>query len=164
MIKFKTISGIAFIGLLLLFTVSCNNDKFLETTSKTTLTDATMWASEGNADIYLNDCYGRLEPKGNQPDNLDSFTSDNDAGFYYNSYNFKKGLVEASAGANGSVWGGTQGPFQIYGWQGYYQTIRKINTFIAKITENQANTPLRGTINAWMRQDSSEYGITVKCL
>jgi hypothetical protein len=97
-----------------------------------------MWASEGNADIYLNDCYSRLEPLGNQPDNLDSFTSDNDAGFYYNSYNFKKGIVEASAGANGSVWGGTPGPFQIYGWQGFYQTIRKINTFIAKITANQA--------------------------
>jgi hypothetical protein len=138
MIKFKIIRNIAFIGLVLIFTVSCDPDEFLETTSKSTLTDATMWASEGNADIYLNDCYSRLEPKGNQPDNLDNFTSDNDAGFYYNSYNFKKGIVEASAGPNGSIWGGTPGPFQIYGWQGYYQTIRKINTFIAKITENQA--------------------------
>lgn len=121
-----------------MFTVSCNNNDFLETTSKATLTDATMWASEGNADIYLNDCYSRLEPLGNQPDNLDNFTSDNDAGFYYTSYNFKKGIVEKSAGANGSIWGGTCGPFQIYGWQGYYQTIRKLNTFMAKITANQA--------------------------
>ena len=86
MIKLKITSSIAFIGLLLLFTVSCNNDKFLETLSKSTLTDATMWANEGNADIYLNDCYSRLEPLGNQPDNLDNFTSDNDAGFYYTSY------------------------------------------------------------------------------
>lgn len=138
MIKLKITSSIAFIGLLLLFTVSCNKDKFLETMSKSTLTDATMWANEGNADIYLNDCYSRLEPLGNQPDNLDNFTSDNDAGFYYTSYNFKKGIVEASAGPNGSIWGGTCGPFQIYGWEGYYQTIRKINTFMAKITENQA--------------------------
>ena len=62
MIKFKEIRSIAFIGLSLLFFVSCNTDEFLETTSKSTLTDATMWASEGNADIYLNDCYSRLEP------------------------------------------------------------------------------------------------------
>ena len=61
MIKFKTIRNIAFIGLLLFFTVSCNQNDFLETTSKSTLTDATMWASEGNADIYLNNCYGQLE-------------------------------------------------------------------------------------------------------
>jgi hypothetical protein len=139
MIKYNIIRNVAFIGLLLFFTVSCEQDKFLETTSKSTLTDATLWASEGNADIFLNDCYGRLEPKGNQPDNLDNFTSDNDAGFYYTSFNWKKGIVDPQGGANGSIWGGTVGPFQIYGWQGYYQTIRKLNTFIGKITENKAN-------------------------
>ena len=138
MIKYKTIRNIALIGLLLFFTVSCNKDKFLETTSKSTLTDATMWASEGNADIYLNNCYGDLEQKGNQPDNLDSFTSDNDAGFYYTSYNWKKGIVQASGGAGGSVWFGTSGPSAYVGWQTIYSAIRKINTFMAKITENKA--------------------------
>jgi starch-binding outer membrane protein, SusD/RagB family len=138
MIKYKTIRNIALIGLLLFFTVSCNNDKFLETTSKSTLTDATMWASEGNADIYLNNCYGDLEAKGNQPDNLDNFTSDNDAGFYYTSYNWKKGIVSASGGAGGSVWFGTSGPSANVGWQTIYSAIRKINTFMAKITENKA--------------------------
>ena len=107
MIKIKTIRNIALIGLLLFYTVSCKQDAFLETTSKSTLTDATMWSSEGNADIYLNNCYGDLEQKGNQPDNLDSFTSDNDAGFYYTSYNWKKGIVQASGGAGGSIWFGT---------------------------------------------------------
>ena len=43
MIKFKIIRNIAFIGLVLLSTVSCNQD-WLETTDKSRLTDATMWA------------------------------------------------------------------------------------------------------------------------
>ncbi len=139
MIKYIIIRNIAFIGLLLFFIVSCEQDKFLETTSKSTLTDATMWASEGNADIYLNDCYGRLEAKGNQPDNLDNFTSDNDAGFYYTSYNWKKGIVTPAGGAGGSVWFGTTGPSSYVGWQPIYTTVRKLNTFMAKITENKEN-------------------------
>jgi hypothetical protein len=139
MIKYKIIRNIAFIGLLLFFTVSCNQDDFLETTSKSTLTDATMWASEGNADIYLNNCYWYLEAKGNQPDNLDNFTSDNDAGFYYTSYNWKKGIVDPAGGAGGSVWFGTTGPSSYVGWQTTYTTVRRINTFMAKITENKEN-------------------------
>jgi hypothetical protein len=138
MIKYKTIRNIALIGLLLVFTISCDNETFLETTSKSTLTDATMWATEGNADIYLNNCYGQLEQKGNQPDNLDNFTSDNDAGFYYTSYNWKKGIVQASGGAGGAVWGGTTGPAGNVGWQTLYTTVRRLNTFMAKITENKA--------------------------
>ncbi|HQB36501.1 MAG TPA: hypothetical protein PLI41_03055 [Bacteroidales bacterium] len=68
MIKFKIIRNIAFMGLVLLGTVSCNHADWLETTDKETLTDATMWASEGNADIYLNDCFRDLSAKGNYPD------------------------------------------------------------------------------------------------
>jgi hypothetical protein len=139
MIKNKTIRNIALIGLLLVFTISCKQDEFLETMSKSTLTDATMWASESNADIYLNNCYRELEAKGNEPDNIDSFTSDNDAGFYYTSYNWKKGIVQASGGANGAVWGGTTGPSANRGWSQLYTNVRRLNTFMAKITENKAN-------------------------
>src|SRR5512139_3284563 len=137
--KFNIIRNIAFIGLLLSFSVSCRQDEFFETMSKSTLTDATLWASEGNADIYLNNCYGQLESKGNQPDNIDNFTSDNDAGFYYTSYNWKKGIVDPSGGSGGSVWGGTTGPSANVGWNTIYTTVRRLNTFIAKITENKAN-------------------------
>ena len=138
MIKFKIIRNIALIGLLFT-TFSCDQEAFLETVDKTKLTDATMWATEGNADIYLNDCYRALPSKSNQPDNLDNFTADNDAGFYYTSYNWKKGIVDASAGASGSVWFGRTGPAQNEGWEDYYQYIRKLNTFIQKITENKEN-------------------------
>ena len=38
---------------------SCKKD-FLDNVKKTQLTDDTQWASEGNADIYLNDLYNNL--------------------------------------------------------------------------------------------------------
>jgi hypothetical protein len=151
MIKYKIIRNVAFIGLLLFFTVSCNQDEFLETTSKSTLTDATMWVSESNADIYLNSCYSQLESKGNQPDNIDNFTSDNLAGFYYTSYNWKKGIVQASGGAGGAVWGGTTGPSANVGWSTIYTTIRRINTFIDKITVNKKNYS-----DAWYNKRTDE--------
>jgi len=138
MIKFKIIRNIAFIGLILFSTFSCNMDDFLETTDKSKLTDATMWASEGNADIYLNDCYRDLVAKGNQPDNLDNFTSDNDAGWYYTSYKWKQGLVLASSNTN-NVWGQTSGPTNDAHWPDIYSKVRKLNTFIALIDVNKAN-------------------------
>lgn len=138
MIKFKIIRTIGYIGLILSSIISCDQEEFLETTSKANLTDATMWAAEGNADIYLNGCYYDLFAKGNQPDNLDNFTSDNDAGWYYTSYNWKKGTVVATS--NGySVWGSSSGPANDANWPEIYTKIRKLNTFIAKITENKAN-------------------------
>jgi hypothetical protein len=136
---FKMIRNIAFIGLLLFGIISCNQDDFLETTDRSKLTDATMWACEWNADTYLNDCYDQLPEKSNQPDNLDNFTDDNAAGWYYTSWNWKKGIVEASGGAYGSVWFGTTGPAQYEGWATLYDKVRKLNTFIRKITENRAN-------------------------
>ena len=66
---------------------SCKKD-FLENTDKTKLTDDTQWASEGNADIFLNDIYNNLPDLYNAPENLDNYTDDNDAGFYYGSWNF----------------------------------------------------------------------------
>jgi starch-binding outer membrane protein, SusD/RagB family len=138
-LKFQMIRNIAFTGLLLFGTMSCNQNDFLETTDSSKLTDATIWASEGNADVYLNNCYSDLPQKSNQPDNLDNFTDDNTAGDYYTSWNWKKGIVKASGGASGSVWFGTTGPAQFEGWATLYTKVRKLNKFIQEITENRAN-------------------------
>lgn len=138
MIKFKIIRNIAVIGLILFSMASCNQEDFLETINKANLTDGTMWATESNADIYLNDCYMQLATKSNQPDNLDNYTDDNDAGFYYTSFNWKKGIVVASTN-NYSVWFGQAGPAWCANWPGTYTKIRKLNTFIQKVNENSAN-------------------------
>ncbi len=135
--KYKIIRNIVFIGFFL-FGVSCNQDDFLTTTNKTTLTDATMWASEANADIFLNDIYHRMEQKGNSPENLDNFTSDNDAGYYYASYIWKKGIINSNG--TESLWDGSAaGPMKTQQWSSFYQSIRKVNTFIVQITENKDN-------------------------
>ena len=76
-----------------LFTTSCNED-FLENNIKSRLTDDMQWASEGNADLFLNDIYAALSNKWNSPDNLDNFTDDNDAGFYWKSYSWRQGIVD----------------------------------------------------------------------
>ncbi len=100
----------------------------------------TQWASEGNADIYLNDLYNNLPDMYNSPENLDNFTDDNDAGFYYGSNNYKQGIVNP-ASTNYSIWGGQAGPADInrFNWTDAYSTIRKCNLFIQKINENKQN-------------------------
>lgn len=135
----KIIREIGFAGLLLFGLYSCNQNDFLDTIDKSRLNDATIWANEDNADIYLNNCYSDLPQKSNQPDNLDNFTDDNAAGDYYTSWNWKKGIVEASGGAYGSIYFGTTGPAQNEGWATLYTKVRKLNTFIQKITVNKAN-------------------------
>lgn len=119
---------------------SCNND-FLENVNKTSLTDQTQWASETNADIFLNDIYNNLEDFYNYcPENLDNFTDDNDAGFYYTSWNWKQGIVDPSS-TNYTIWGGTTGPADLLrlNWKDTYFSIRKCNLFLQKVNENRAN-------------------------
>jgi hypothetical protein len=116
---------------------SCTKD-FLENTDKTQLTDELQWSSEGNADIFLNDIYGDLPNYWNQPENLDNFTDDNDAGFYYTSYNWKQGIV-SPAGTDYTVWGGITGSGDLTNWPATFTAIRKCNTFIAKVQTYATN-------------------------
>ncbi|SDH16697.1 RagB/SusD family nutrient uptake outer membrane protein [Chitinophaga filiformis] len=124
-----------FIILLPLF--SCTKD-FLENTDKTQLTDELQWSSEGNADIFLNDIYSDLPNYWNQPENLDNFTDDNDAGFYYTSYNWKQGIV-SPAGTDYTVWGGITGSGDLTNWPATFIAIRKCNTFMAKVQAYATN-------------------------
>ncbi|SHN36711.1 RagB/SusD family nutrient uptake outer membrane protein [Chitinophaga sp. CF418] len=117
--------------IILLPLFSCTKD-FLENTDKTQLTDEMQWSSEGNADIFLNDIYGDLPNYWNQPENLDNFTDDNDAGFYYTSYNWKQGIV-SPAGTDYTVWGGITGSGDLTNWPAIFTAVRKCNTFIAKV-------------------------------
>lgn len=138
-LKSHTVVIIIVAGLLFSCTVSCSLDDFLETTDGTKLTDPTMWVTEANADVYLNDCYSDLPQKSNQPDNLDNFTDDNISMEYLTSWNWKKGRVYPTGGASGSVIAGTTGPAQFEGWATLYTKVRKLNKFIQEITANRDN-------------------------
>lgn len=137
MIKINKIKNIVFIGLILLGVFSCNQEDFLETTNKSNLTDASMWASEGNADIFLNEIYHELYTR-ITPDPLDDFTADNDGGWYYTSRNWRQGIVEASETYFG-VWGAICGPNDEAHWSPTYSNVRECNTFIQKVNENSEN-------------------------
>lgn len=114
--------------------------KVLENTDKSRLTEDTQWSGEGNADIFLNDIYNNLPDLYNAPENLDNFTDDNDAGFYYGSWNYKQGNIDASSTYYG-IWGSACGPADVsrFNWTDDYKTIRKCNTFIEEITSHKTN-------------------------
>ncbi|HUX57333.1 MAG TPA: RagB/SusD family nutrient uptake outer membrane protein [Bacteroidales bacterium] len=138
MIKFKKIRNIAFIGLILISTLSCEQEDFLETTNKSNLSDASMWASESNADIFLTDCYSQLYARSNQAQNLDSFTDDNDPNFYYTAFNWKKGICVSSSNSF-SIWREISGPANDANWPATYSKVRKVNTYIMQLNNNSAN-------------------------
>jgi len=125
-------------AVLVLYGVSCT--KVLDNTDKTRLTEETQWSTEGNADIFLNYIYNNLPDMYNSPENLDNFTDDNDAGFYYGSWTFKQGIIDP-ASTYYVIWGGNAGPADIsrFNWSDAYATIRRCNTFIQAINTNKAN-------------------------
>jgi hypothetical protein len=126
---------------LLAYLSGCNEDDYLENTNKSVLTDETQWKSESNADIYLNDIYNNLHDFYDYcPENLDNFTDDNDAGFYYTSWNWKQGIVDPSS-TNYTIWGGKTGPACLdrLNWAAAYSSIRKCNLFLEQINSHKAN-------------------------
>jgi len=139
MSNLKRMTGILLLGMLITV-FSCN--KYLDSNiSKSSITDDTQWASEGNADIFLNAVYGQLSNQGNSPDNLDNFTDDNDAGYYWRSYRWKGGTVGPSADS-GLPMGETNqsvnaGDFA--SWSAAYGKIRRCNLFLQKTTQFKAN-------------------------
>ena len=119
--------------------LSC--DKNLDNVNKTSLNDNTQWANESNADLFLNDIYDQLPDMYSQPENLDNFTDDNDAGFYYNSWKFKDGNLDPASTNYALFGGGATGVQTIsrYNWPALYTSIRKCNTFIQQVNAHKAN-------------------------
>jgi len=120
------------------FATACKED-FLENDIKSRLTDDIQWASEGNADLFLNDIYSVLSNKWNSPDNLDNFTDDNDAGFYWKSYSWRQGIVDPAVNNGTPMDHANANPTDYASWAAGFLKIRKCNLFIQKVTENSAN-------------------------
>ncbi|PJJ83724.1 RagB/SusD family nutrient uptake outer membrane protein [Mucilaginibacter auburnensis] len=120
-------------------TFSCK--KYLnENVNKSAIDETTQWASETNADIFLNGIYGQLTAMHNTPDYLDSFTDDNNGGIYWRSWAWRQGNVDASNNGGlpmGETQGGSNGSWA--DWDRTYQRIRRCNLFIQKVTENKGN-------------------------
>lgn len=123
-----------------LFTTnSCDQEEFLENENKSNLTDQTQWASEGNADIFLNDVYSELVKISNLAEQLDYYTDDYNISHYYTASNWRRGIAQTPSTSTDGVWGGTHGPSNGMHWNRFFTIIRKANTFIQKIEENKEN-------------------------
>ncbi len=137
-LKFKTL--IIGICAVVLFTAnSCDNQEFLENVNKSNLTDQTQWASDANADIFLNDIYSELVKVSNLAEQLDYYTDDYNISHYYTASNWRVGICQAPSSSTDGPWGGTHGPTNGMHWNRFFTIIRKCNTFIQKVEENKAN-------------------------
>jgi len=100
--------------------VSCKN--FLDLVPKDQATDATIWATTGNADLFLNNVYSSLQTPFRGEDPEDNRTDDGFGKPSSNTRNvYKKGAYTASSSGSPTYW--TQ-----------YNNIRKANVFIEKVT------------------------------
>ncbi len=129
----------AICSLLLLVTISCDSESFLENEDKSKLTDDTQWQSEGNADIFINDVYSEIPRISTLAEQLDYYTDDYNISHYYTASNWRQGICQAPPESNESPWGGTYGPTNGYTWESFFVKIRKCNTGIQKLEENSAN-------------------------
>ncbi|WP_207424928.1 RagB/SusD family nutrient uptake outer membrane protein [Desertivirga brevis] len=133
----KSILRLAVLAFSITAIFSCKKD-FLENESKTNLDDLSLWQTENNADIFLNDMYGNLFRINNTPDQLDNYTDDNDAGPYWPWWGWRSGSVTPTSNAmnyNAFDWNSDT----YANWQRAYERIRKANLFIQKLNENKAN-------------------------
>ncbi len=128
-------------SMLLLLSLSCESETFLENEDKSKLTDATQWRSEANADIFINDVYSEIPRISTLAEQLDYYTDDYNISHYYTASNWRTGICQAPAESNDSPWGGTYGPTNAYTWESFFVKIRKCNTGIQKLEENRDNFP-----------------------
>ncbi|KAA0988908.1 RagB/SusD family nutrient uptake outer membrane protein [Dyadobacter aurulentus] len=125
MIHFKIIrkySGKSLFLLLLLAQFSCSD--FLEVESREQVSDATLWQTSGNADLFLNNVYSGLPGPFNTYDPGENFTD--------NAMNGVNGTASRTLYAN-SVYTPSNTPNV---WN-LYNSIRAANLFITKATASQ---------------------------
>ena len=113
-------------------------EDWLEIEPKDRFGDTTVWGSEENADMFLNDIYNQLPHLNNETQNLDQYSD--------NSY-----VVAEWMNARTTIYTGAlsptswiPGPWDMWKWgrqnnddaKGQYERIRSCNLFITKVTES----------------------------
>lgn len=123
-----------FLAALMIFSLgACKKDDFLNVPPKGSLTDQATFASEGNADLFINDIYNQL-PNGNDDyEHLDQYTDNSDVG----ATNMQGQRIIRNNGLNPS--NVPTGPGGMLKWDQNYKSIRKCNVFLAQAAKNKAN-------------------------
>lgn len=131
---------------LLIGTLSaCTKDGFLNVPPKGSLTNVTTFATQSNADLFVNDIYSNLPDINNEDQILDQYTDNNDVGATWMT---GQAVVRSNSINPNNVPGGPAGSFS---WSGNYSIIRKCNVFLQQAALNKANYD-----TAWYRQRVGE--------
>jgi len=108
------------IALIFVISTVSSCKKFLEVAPKNQVSDATLWSSTGNADLFLNNIYASI-PTINTDDPWENYSD--------NGINGQAGRVSTNIYA-ASIYTASNAPSK---W-GHYTDIRKCNLFIQKVT------------------------------
>lgn len=117
---------------LLLGLGACTKDNFLNVPDKGTLTNLSTFASQDNADLFVNDIYQNLPDGNNNDENLDQYT-DND--FCGANYMTGQATVRSNAINPTNV---PNGPSNMFNWNTNYSIIRKCNVFLQNAALNKS--------------------------
>ncbi len=112
---------------------ACKKDDFLNVPPKGSLTDATTFSSESNADLFVNDIYNQLPDMNNEYQVLDQYT-DND--FVGAAWMTGQTTVRSNGINPTNVPGGPDGSFD---WTKQFKNIRKCNVFLKLAEQNKSN-------------------------
>lgn len=113
-------------------------EDWLEIEPKDRFGDTTVWGSEENADMFLNDIYNQLPHLNNETQNLDQYSD--------NSYVGAEWMNARTTIYTGALFPTSwiPGPWDMWKWgrqnnddaKGQYERIRSCNLFITKVTES----------------------------
>ena len=113
-------------------------EDWLEIEPKDRFGDTTVWGSEENADMFLNDIYNQLPHLNNETQNLDQFSDNSYVGAEW--MNARTTIYTGALSPTSWI----PGPWDMWKWgrqnnddaKGQYERIRSCNLFITKVSES----------------------------
>lgn len=113
-------------------------EDWLEIEPKDRFGDTTVWGSEENADMFLNDIYNQLPHLNNETQNLDQYSDNSYVGAEW--MNARTTIYTGALSPTSWI----PGPWDMWKWgrqnnddaKGQYERIRSCNLFITKVSES----------------------------
>lgn len=113
-------------------------EDWLEIEPKDRFGDTTVWGSEANADMFLNDIYNQLPHLNNETQNLDQYSDNSYVGAEW--MNARTTIYTGALSPTSWI----PGPWDMWKWgrkdnndaKGQYERIRSCNLFITKVKES----------------------------
>ncbi|QXV64263.1 RagB/SusD family nutrient uptake outer membrane protein [Mucilaginibacter sp. 21P] len=133
--KYKNIKRrcIFALGAIVVSLGACKKDGFLDVPNKQTLNNQSTFASQNNADLFINDIYNQLPDGNNDYQALDQYADNSFCGAAW-----ENGQATVRAGSINPSNVPT-GPGGMWDWKGTYTKIRKCNVFLKEAATNKAN-------------------------